>query len=268
MPVFTDIGANLHHSSFDHDREQVLGRAHDAQVKTIIVTGSCMESSLGAAQMSGNTAGVELYSTAGLHPHQAKDWTNEMAACFRNLAQHERVVALGECGLDYNREFSPRDAQIIAFRAQLDLAIETQMPLFLHQRDAHADFVAELKPRLPELKDVVVHCFTGSAEELADYVALDVYVGITGWICDERRGSHLLDCVNLIPDNRLLIETDAPYLIPRNTQPRLKTRRNEPMLLPLVCKTVAEARGQEPEYVADITNRNARQFFCLDSLLT
>lgn len=259
----TDIGANLHHDSFDPDRDVVLQRAAAAGVSTIVVTGSCLDSAIGAAEMSGTRHGVELYATAGLHPHHASDWNTEMAACFRDLSQHPRVVSLGECGLDYHRNFSPVTAQKQAFAAQLDLAIETQMPVFLHQRDAHEDFLEILKPRLDELAGVVVHCFTGTAEELADYVALNVYVGITGWICDERRGAHLLDCVSLIPDERLLIETDAPYLLPRTIRPRPKSRRNEPVHLPAVAQCVADARQQSLEHVAVITRANAAALFGL-----
>lgn len=263
MSGLTDIGANLCHDSFDHDREATLQRARDAGVDTIIVTGSCMDSALNAAEMSGHVAGVELYATAGLHPHHASDWSDEMGACFRELSQHERVVALGECGLDYHRNYSPREDQRRAFSAQLDLAIDTQMPLFLHQRDAHEDFLQLLRPRLNELNGVVVHCFTGSAEELSDYIALDLYVGITGWICDERRGTHLLDCVHEIPDNRLLIETDAPYLLPRSLRPRPKTRRNEPMHLPEVARTIAHVREQDVATLARLTSDNAARLFRL-----
>lgn len=263
MPLMTDIGANLHHDSFDHDRDEVFARAADAGLGTIIITGSCMDSALGAAEMSGSVGDLQLYATAGLHPHHASDWNQEIAACFKDLASHERVVSLGECGLDYHRNFSPPEAQKRAFADQLDLAIECEMPVFLHQRDAHEDFLQILKPRLGELSGVVVHCFTGSAAELADYVALDLYVGITGWICDERRGAHLLECVDLIPDQRLLIETDAPYLLPRSIRPRPKSRRCEPMHLPYVAETVAQARGQSPAHIASITSDNAARLFRL-----
>lgn len=263
MDFLTDIGANLHHNSFDRDREAVLQRAYKAGVHRIIVTGSCLESAIGAAEMAGEQQGVQLYATAGLHPHQARDWNADMAACFRDLAQHERVVSLGECGLDYHRTISSREDQITAFEAQLDLAVDTQMPLFLHQRDAHEDFYPRLKARLPDLPDVVVHCFTGSAQELAEYVELGVYVGITGWICDERRGAHLLDCVGQIPDDRLLIETDAPYLQPRTINPRPKSRRCEPAYLPYVAHTVAQARGQSVLEIARLTSDNASRLFGL-----
>lgn len=262
--MLTDIGANLAHDSFDADRDAVLQRAAEAGVSRIIVTGSCLDSSIRAAELSGNRHGVALYATAGLHPHHASQWSHEMAAHFRDLASHERVVALGECGLDYHRNFSPPPAQKRAFAAQLDLAAELGMPLFLHQRDAHADFLELLRPRLPDLPQVVVHCFTGTRDELLDYVALDVYVGITGWICDERRGAHLHDCVALIRDERLLLETDAPYLLPRSLRPRPKSRRCEPMHLPEVARTVAATRQQSPASLSAITTRNASRLFGLE----
>jgi TatD DNase family protein len=173
------------------------------------------------------------------------------------------VVAVGECGLDYFRNFSPREAQLEAFRRQLDIARDTGLPVFLHQRDAHDDFVEILESALPEISRAVAHCFTGEHESLREYLAMGLYIGITGWICDERRGQHLHDIVEVIPDDRLLIETDAPYLLPRTIRPKPKTRRNEPMYLPEVLKVVAEARGQSLEHVAQVTTENARRFFNL-----
>ena len=263
MSELTDIGANLAHDSFDADRDAVLARAAAAGVGRILVTGSCLDSSYRAAELSGERQGVSLFATAGLHPHHASHWNADMAACMRELSGHPRVVALGECGLDYHRNISPPDLQREAFAAQLDLAVELGRPVFLHQREAHADFLAILRPRLADLPGAVVHCFTGTAEELEDYIALDVYIGITGWICDERRGTHLKDCVHRIPDQRLLIETDAPYLLPRSLSPRPKTRRNEPQWLPEVAATVAAARGSTAAAVGRLTSTNAGRLFGL-----
>ena len=166
-------------------------------------------------------------------------------------------------GLDYYRNFSPREAQLDAFRRQLDIAKDCGLPVFLHQRDAHDDFVEVLEAVLPDLSRAVAHCFTGEGESLHEYIAMGLYVGVTGWICDERRGQHLHDIVSIIPDDRLLIETDAPYLLPRTIRPRPGTRRNEPAYLPYVLRTVAEARGQSADHVAEITTENASRFFDL-----
>ena len=257
-----DIGANLAHDSFDDDRDAVMQRAADAGVARIVVTGSSDDSNVRAAALAEASGGM-LFSTAGVHPHHASDYTDASDALIRSLASKDVVVAIGECGLDYFRNFSPRDAQLDAFRRQLDIAKEYGLPVFLHQRDAHDDFIEVLEPALPDLSRAVAHCFTGEGESLHEYVALGLYIGITGWICDERRGRHLHDIVSIIPDDKLLIETDAPYLLPRTIQPKPKTRRNEPAYLTEVLKAVAQARGQSEEHVAQITTENATRFFAL-----
>jgi TatD DNase family protein len=258
-----DIGANLAHESFEHDRDAVLARAWHAGLEAIVITGSSRDSSIAAAALAAAHP-QRLYATAGLHPHHAVDWNEGLAATLRELAAQPGVVALGECGLDYFRDLSPRSEQRRAFAAQLALAAELRRPLFLHQRDAHDDFVAMLREHRGALADAVVHCFTDSADALQDYLALDCHIGITGWICDERRGRHLLDAVKLIPDERLLIETDAPYLLPR-TAPKAAHRRNEPAYLGYVLKAIAAARGADENTLGRVTADNARRFFRLPS---
>lgn len=257
-----DIGANLAHKSFDDDRREVLQRAAEAGVAKIIVTGSSDDSNVQAAALAESNPAI-LCSTAGVHPHHASDYTDESDALIRKLVQKDVVVAIGECGLDYFRNFSPREAQLDAFRRQLEIAKEAGLPVFLHQRDAHDDFVEVLELTLPDISRAVAHCFTGEGESLHEYIAMGLYIGITGWICDERRGQHLHDIVSIIPDDRLLIETDAPYLLPRTIRPKPKTRRNEPAFLPEVLMTVAEARGQSADHIARITTENATRFFDL-----
>jgi TatD DNase family protein len=257
-----DIGANLAHDSFDRDRDAVLARAWAAGIEAIVVTGASADSNERALALAQAHPG-RLYATAGLHPHHATDWNETLAARIVQLAHHAEVVALGECGLDYFRDFSPRDRQRSAFLAQLGLAIQADKPVFLHQRDAHHDFLAILKDYRRALVDCVVHCFTDTVDALEDYIALDCHIGITGWICDERRGRHLLEAVQRIPPRRLLIETDAPYLLPRSIRPHPPDRRNEPAYLPWVLRAIAEARGEDPAALAAQTTLNARRFFRL-----
>lgn len=257
-----DIGANLAHDSFDDDRDEVLQRAAASGVTRMIVTGSSMQSNRDAVSLAAAHPGV-LYATAGVHPHHASDYDANSSARIHELANDGKVVAIGECGLDYFRNFSPRDAQLTAFQSQLDIAADTGLPVFLHQRDAHDDFVEVLEPMLPKLSRAVAHCFTGEHESLREYLAMGLYIGVTGWICDERRGAHLKEIVSAIPDDRLMIETDAPYLLPRTIQPKPKTRRNEPMHLVEVLHIVAGARDQSEEHVAAITTQNAQHFFGL-----
>lgn len=257
-----DIGANLTHDSFDDDRDELLQRASDAGVTKMIVTGSSNQGSIDAVALARTEPG-RLYATAGVHPHHAADFDESSIKLITELADDEAVVAVGECGLDYFRNFSPRSDQLRAFQAQLEIAAATALPVFLHQRDAHDDFVEVLEPMLPKLSRAVAHCFTGEGESLREYLAMGLWIGITGWICDERRGAHLHDVVSIIPDDRLLIETDAPYLLPRTIQPKPKSRRNEPAYLTEVLRVVAEARGQSVEHVANITTGNALRFFNL-----
>lgn len=263
MHELVDIGANLAHDSFDDDRDDVLARAAAAGVTQLIITGSSEDSNVAALKLAERFPG-RLFSTAGVHPHHASDYNDDSDRQIRQLASREQCVAIGECGLDYFRNLSPRDAQIAAFRAQLDIAIDTGKPVFLHQRDAHDDFIELLEPTLPRLSRAVAHCFTGEGESLREFLALGLYIGITGWICDERRGAHLQDIVSCIPDDRLMIETDAPYLLPRSIRPRPKSRRNEPMYLAEVLRVVAEARAQTMEHVAAISTANARRFFQIE----
>lgn len=257
-----DIGANLAHDSFDDDRGDVIERAAAAGVRRMIITGSSDHSNVAALALAREYRG-RLYTTAGVHPHHAADYDDASDARIRELAKEAECVAVGECGLDYFRNFSPRDDQLRAFRAQLDIAAESGLPVFLHQRDAHDDFVDVLESRLPDLARAVAHCFTGEGESLREYLAMGLYIGITGWICDERRGAHLKEIVDVIPDDRLMIETDSPYLLPRTIRPKPKSRRNEPRYLAEVLRVVAECRGQSEAHVAAITTANAERFFAL-----
>ena len=257
-----DIGSNLTHSSFDADREAVLERAREAGVTRQIVTGADAAGSAAAAELAAAHPGV-LWSTAGVHPHHAAGFDAAAHARLGELLALRPVVAVGECGLDYFRDFSPREAQRAAFAAQLQIAADVRKPVFLHQRDAHADFRAILADFRGRLAGGVAHCFTGGAAELEDYLDLGLHIGITGWICDERRGAHLREVVARIPADRLMVETDAPYLLPRDLPVKPSSRRNEPCHLPHVARAVAAARGEPIESLARTTTRNAESLFGL-----
>ncbi|WP_079912137.1 TatD family hydrolase [Paenibacillus sp. 32352] len=255
-----DIGVNLLHRSFQEDREQVVERAAQAGVSPLIITGTSLRSSQQAASYAVRFPG-QLYTTAGVHPHDAKSCSESTLRDLKKLAALPHVVAIGECGLDYNRDFSPRDVQKRWFEEQAALACELQMPLFLHEREAHHDFAAILKPFRGRLGKAVVHCFTGSSYELRTYLNMGFHIGITGWICDERRGKHLRELVKSIPLDRLMLETDAPFLTPRDMEPKPANGRNEPAFLPHVVKAVSDCIGRSPEEVAQATTQTARLFF-------
>jgi TatD DNase family protein len=260
-----DIGVNLAHDSFDDDREAVLERAREHGVERLIVTGSSVESSLQAAALAEAHPG-RLFATAGLHPHHADDWSTSAGRVLRELTTHPAVVAVGECGLDFYRNFSPRDVQRQAFEAQLAIAIDSGLPVFLHQRDAHREFLELLEPVASRLAGGVAHCFTGDAGMLREYLELGLYIGITGWICDERRGGALREAVAGLPLDRVMLETDAPYLLPRTLNPTPRTRRNEPMYLREVLRITAQAMGQPEAALASASTANAVRLFRLPEM--
>jgi len=257
-----DIGANLSHESFSGDLDQIIDEAQQVGIEHIMVTGTTVSSSQDAAALCSQFDGY-LYSTAGVHPHEAESFHDRMPADLKALAQQDCVKAIGETGLDYFRDYSPRDDQKTALAEQLQLAVDLQMPVFLHQRDGHEDFMQILREYRNSLPRGVVHCFTGTEAELRDYLELDMHIGITGWICDERRGHHLHEFIHLIPENRLMLETDAPYLLPRTIRPKPASRRNVPAHLVHVLATVAQCLGKNEKNIAELTTSNARDFFAL-----
>jgi len=246
--------------AFDHDREAVIARAQAAGVKTLIITGNDIESSSKAVAFARDHFNCK--TTAGVHPHNAKNWNDKTLARLEELSG-SGIRAVGECGLDYNRNFSPQDAQRKCFEDQLKLAASIGKPVFLHERDAFDDFFSILKNYRAGLPGAVVHCFTGGTRELEAYLSIDCYIGITGWVCDERRGGNLVPLLKHIPADRLLLETDAPYLLPRSLprSARGKSGRNEPYFLPHIAASVAEILGKSLEQIATETSANAERLF-------
>lgn len=257
-----DIGANLTHDAFAHDIDQVIQRAIAAQVTQMIVTGTNLRHAYRAAELARKHPG-RLFATAGIHPHHAQEASASSDTELRALIANSEVVAIGECGLDYFRDIAPRAAQHTAFERQLDLAVATKKPLFLHQRDAHQDFLAIMRQFDKRLGPTVVHCFTGTREELFTYLDHGWFIGLTGWLCDERRGTHLRGLVKAIPSDRLMLETDAPYLLPRTLHPRPKNGRNEPCLLIHLLGEIAKECDKTPDQIAQQTTQVARSFFGL-----
>lgn len=261
-----DIGLNLTNSQFKNDVEQVWQEAQANGVSEAILTGTNVRGSQQSYALTTQMSG--LFSTAGVHPHDAKDVDDQYLDDLEKLLREDRVVAVGECGLDFNRDFSPRNVQEAVFLAQLSLAEKVGLPLFLHERDASERF-------LPCINDVfgmnpvagVVHCFTGDTESLTRYLDRGFYIGITGWICDERRGERLREQIKFIPQDRLLIETDSPFLLPRDLKPKPKSRRNEPKYLPHILQRIAELTQRDVDVLAECTRANTLKLFALDRLV-
>jgi TatD DNase family protein len=258
-----DIGVNLLHAQLTHDREAVLARAWDAGIEHIIVTGTDLGASRAAAAFVAADQTGRLSATAGIHPHHAHQAPEEWRQALRKLAGAPAVVAIGETGLDFNRDFAPRPAQERLFREQLALAAELDLPVFVHDREAGDTVAGCLREAASLTSGVVVHCFTGTASELHRYLDLGCCIGITGWVCDRRRGGALRELVPHVPLERLMIETDAPFLKPHNAPKDGRGRRNEPALLPWVARQVAELRGIGERELGEVTAANARRFFRL-----
>lgn len=257
-----DIGVNLTNARLYHDRDKLKTEALAAGVIHQIITGTSYDASVKAVAIC--TEDPSYYSaTAGCHPHDAKDFSDEHLEGLKQLLTNERVVAVGECGLDFNRNYSPPKVQTSVFRQQIELAVEAQKPLFLHQRDAHHDFIEQLQTHADNLSGVC-HCFTGNKDEMRDYLELGFYIGITGWLCDERRGADLQEALRYAPLDRILLETDAPYLLPRTIRPRPKSNLNTAANLPYVLEFAAEITGQSADRLAQITTDNCRRLFQID----
>jgi len=263
-----DIGVNLTNPSFAEKHQAVLNRAYEAGVCQLVLTGTSVEGSEQALELCQklDADGQRLFATAGLHPHSASDWNADSPRRLRALLGEPRVRAVGECGLDFNRDFSPRPQQEKVLEEHLALAVELQLPVFLHERDANQrllDILRDFRDRLPA---AVVHCFTGEQKALFSYLDLDLHIGITGWICDERRGTHLHPLVRDIPRGRLMLESDAPYLLPRSLRPKPKNGRNEPACLTEVLREVALHRGETLEDLASHSTACSRAFFRLPEI--
>lgn len=258
--MWTDIGVNLASKQFANDWQHVAHAAKVNGVDTLIITGTRIAESRQALSMADV---LQQYATVGVHPHHAAGWNEERTQEVTALASHGRAVAIGECGLDFDRNYAKPEEQEIAFSAQLQIAAALNKPVFLHCRDAHDRFLEILAPWLPALPGAVLHCFTGTKTELEACLSAGLFIGITGWVCDERRGNELREIVPRIPLTRILLETDAPYLLPRDLNPRPLSRRNEPRYLPHIGQTVASLMGVTATHLAQASSENAKYLFWL-----
>ncbi|REL31346.1 TatD family hydrolase [Thalassotalea euphylliae] len=257
-----DIGVNLTSTRFDKDREEVVTAALSSGLNHLMITGTTVaESEQALALANANTK--FLSATAGVHPHYADHVAPDYLDVLAELARSPQVKAIGECGLDFNRNFSAPAQQANVFREQVQLASRLALPLFLHQRDAFEDWLAILKPYIDQVPAMVAHCFTGNEQELIQCVENGIYIGITGWVCDERRGAELQAAVRALPLEYLMIETDAPYLTPRTIRPRPKSSRNEPKYLRYVAEQIAELKQVDVDEVIAISTANAKKVFSL-----
>jgi TatD DNase family protein len=247
-----DSHLHLDDQAFDGDREAVLARARAAGVGGLLTVGTSVDSSRRAVALAGQHH--DVFAAVAIHPHDAADATPEALDVLAALARHPRVVAVGETGLDYYRNFAPREVQQRAFRAHLALARALDLAVIVHNRDAHADVLRILHEEAPAR--VVMHCFSGSLEIARACLDRGYYIGLGGPLT-YRSARRAVEVAAFVPPDRLLLETDAPYLPP---EPH-RGRRNEPAYLPLIAKAAAAARGVSAGTVAEISTANARAAF-------
>lgn len=261
--MLADIGINLTNQRFDKDRNEVITRAQNAGIKQLIVTGTseqCSQQALALCQ----TYPDYLSCTAGIHPHDADNVSTHYLANLTELTKHRHVKAIGECGLDFNRNFSTPENQLRVFQEQVLLAEQLSLPLFLHQRDAFDAWLNILKPSVGNVPAMISHCFTGDKKQLISCLDHNMYIGITGWLCDKKRGQTLRDIVKYIPLNRLLIETDGPYLTPQNIRPKPKSSRNEPAYLPYVVDMLEQCTTYSANEIRENSYHNTLEAFQLN----
>ena len=260
---FFDIGANLTHKSFNKDLDKVIDDSYQAGTTRISITGSCLEDTIRAYEITKKYPNI-CVSTAGIHPHNAKEYSAQLFSEIKDILKHDSVKCIGETGLDFHRNYSSPEEQKKSFEAHIELSIETGLPLFLHERDAHGMFVEMISPYMNDLPNSVVHCFTGDKEALEKYIEMGFYIGITGWLCDERRGKHLESLVSLIPLEKLMIETDSPYLLPRDMGID-KSSRNEPKYLSHIANKICDLRNESKELLLSAMYMNSLDFFEITS---
>ena len=261
-----DISVNLSDKRFSDDIESVLERAQQTGIDKIVITGTSEAASRTALELikQYDTQFPELlYTTVGVHPHYSDSFNSDSVDHLKEFAKQPRVVAIGETGLDFNRNFSSQKHQINAFEQQLELAAKLQKPLFMHERDAAKQQLEILQTYRDHFTQGVIHCFTGDHKTLFNYLDLDLHIGITGWICDERRGLELQKLVKNIPLNRLMIETDAPYLLPRTLKAPPNNRRNEPCYLPWILEMISDCRDESQEILASAIRKTTCAFFAI-----
>ena len=262
MPEFFDIACNLTHESIMQNIDDVISEAKLVNVNKLGLISAELEDFSKIATLV-KTYPNELAPTYGVHPHHASQLNGFTKNEFLQLVSKYNPNVIGEIGLDYFRNISTPEEQMHAFEIQLQASIDLELPVFLHQRDSHDDFLKILRNYHSELSSLVVHCFTGTQRELDEYLELGSYIGLTGWICDERRNKELRASIKNIPLEKLMIETDAPYLIPRNLKPRPSKNINLPKYLPHIAAEISSLTNYSISEIANETYNNAIKFFNL-----
>lgn len=284
--VLVDIGANLTNRKFGRDLESVVQRAKDSGVQKIIAIGSSLKSSKEALRLARIHPGT-VYSTAGIHPHEAKCWDDEYITELRDIASNSECVAIGECGLDYSRDFSAPITQEMVFEKQIELACELHKPLIIHEKSAHDEVLDLLNKFKPHLPATILHSYVGNSNHVKNYLQLGSYIAINGYICKDSSEEGLQAMLESgeLPMDRILVESDAPFLYPNARASKLPAhvrdsittksqtflqryctfQRNEPCSVPVLVEIIAAFLKKTPDEIALATTFTALKLFGLNS---
>ena len=260
MHEIADIACNFTSDRFDNDLDEVINHAIVNNITKFGLICSRL-SDIDKLLEIYNRYSKDMFFTIGVHPHHANEINEEYLKKLKEVINNNNPHAIGETGLDFFRNLSTYEEQIFAFEEQIKIAIDTNKPLFLHQRDSHDDFIKILRKYSSDINKSVVHCFTGTKEQLNDYLELDCYIGVTGWICDAKRNVELRKTIKNIPLERLMIETDCPYLIPKNLEEKPKNNRNEPSYLNHIANEVATLMKKDINDIREKTYKTSLSFF-------
>jgi len=255
--MLVDSHAHLEMDEFDGDREAVIRRAQESGVDCIVTVGLNLEDSRKAVALAERYSSI--YASVGVHPHDVKSIDETTYDLLRELSKSDKVIAYGEIGLDFFRNLSPRDLQIRRFGEQLELAAELDLPVIIHDRDAHRETVEMLKGR-GEGRGGVIHCFSGDYDMAAKCLDMGFYISIPGTVT-YKKSDTLRDIVRKLPIDRLLVETDSPFLSPEPN----RGKRNEPAYVAHTARRIAQIKGIPFEEVERITSRNARDVFGMNT---
>lgn len=252
--MYIDTHAHLFYKNFNGELDDIVKRAIDANVKYMVCPGTCVNTSKQSIELADKYESV--YATVGIHPHDTKGFTGKEIDDLRKLAAHKKVVALGEMGLDYFYDFSPKKQQIKAFRAQMDLAVELDLPVVIHNREANEDTMTILREYQSKNVKGQLHCYAGTIEDAEELVDMGYLISFTGNITFKKL-EDLREILRTIPIENLMLETDCPFMTPVP----FRGKRNEPSYIPYIAEKVAEIHNISVEEVEQLTTFNAINLF-------
>ena len=255
-----DIACNFSSERFDKDLNEVIHRAKNNNVNKFLVVSASLNDTEKINRIYEDNKD-SCFFTIGVHPHNAREFNSSSSVKMKSLIDTYKPNSVGETGLDFFRNISSYEEQIFTFEEQIKIAIDKDLPLFLHQREAHDDFIKILSKYRDSISKAVVHCFTGTQKELDDYLDIGCHIGLTGWICDANRNIDLRKSLINIPLDKLMIETDCPYLIPKNLEEKPKNNRNEPAFLPHIAKEISTLMNVDINQLVKKTYENSINFF-------